>query len=112
MIKTVIILSLTFFSIASFSQTKDSLKIQEKHPSATVTYQTQPKVNLFIEKINAFTEGDDNLTERVIYKINKDNNEVIRRVVSDLYYLKLTEEQRKEAIKESDLIEIIEQLKK
>lgn len=80
-------------------------------PTATVSYKTKPRVSLLIRQVRELTQQDESLTERVIYKINNDNNQSIRRIVADAEYLNLSESQKKEAIKQSDVLVIIEKMK-
>lgn len=80
-------------------------------PTATVSYKTKPRVSLLIRQVRELTQQDESLTEKVIYKINKDNEQNIRRVVPDSEYSNLSEAQKKEAIKQSDVLVIIEKIK-
>lgn len=111
MMKQLLILVLLLFSISIYSQQKTVLETQSA-PKATVTFKNIKRINPFIKQINDLTNGDDNLTEKVIYKINQTKNTTIRRMVSDDKFDLLSETEQKEAIKQSEVKEIIEILKK
>jgi hypothetical protein len=85
---------------------------KETTPQAVVHFKVQPLVNPFILKINELTEGDDVLTEKVIAQIQQSNSIIIKRVVSDSEFNSLSTELKQEAIKESEVIKIVNQLKK
>lgn len=103
-----------FFSImcSSLSAQEQNGVSQTLEPQAIVTYKMPQKINSFIEQIKELTEGDDNLTEQVIYKIRQIKNSSIKRVIVDEEFDVLSSEMKKEAIKQSEVMEIIEQLKK
>ncbi len=81
-------------------------------PRAVVTYKTLPKTNLFIEEIKELTDADDLLTEEVISEIRKTKSTKIKHVVTADEFNNLSAELQKEVIKESEVIAIIETLKK
>ena len=81
-------------------------------PKAVITFKTSQKSNPLIQKINELTNGDEILTEKVIANIQQTNTVKIKRVVSDNDFKSLSTELKQEAIKESDVIIIINQLRK
>ena len=111
MMKQIIIFGLFFMSISVYSQQTAELG-NLPEPKATVTFKSPMQINPFIKQINDLTNGDDNLTEKVIYKINQTKNTTIRRIVSDDKFDLLSETEQKDAIKQSEVKEIIEILKK
>lgn len=111
MMKQIFILALLLLSITMYSQEKTILETQLK-PKATVTFKNPKPINPFIKQINDLTNGDDNLTEKVIYKINQTKTTTIRRMVSDDKFEVLSKNEQKEAIKQSEVLVIINQLKK
>lgn len=111
MMKQILILFLLLFSISVYSQEKIVIETQPE-PKVTVTFKSSMHINPFIKQINDLTTGDDKLTEKVIYKINQTKNKAIRRMVSDDKFELLSKAEQDEAIKQSEVKEIIEQLKK
>ena len=81
-------------------------------PQAVINYKTPQKINPLIEKVNELTDGDAILTELVIYEISKIKTTNIHRVVQDEDFNDLSSQLKKEGIKQSEVIEIINRLKK
>lgn len=82
-------------------------------PRATVTFKTQSRqiVSPLIKKINEFTNQDHLLTEKVIIELRSRGDLSEMKILKDADYLKLSEKARMNAIKESEVIEIINNLK-
>ena len=82
-------------------------------PRATVTFKTQSRQNVspLIKKINEFTNQDHLLTEKVIIELRSRGDLSEMKILKDADYLKLSEKARMNAIKESEVIEIINNLK-
>lgn len=85
---------------------------ETSQPKAVITYKTSLQPNQLIIQINEITKGDEALTEKVIAFIHQTNTTTIKRVVNDNDFKSLSAEMKQEAIKESDVIIIINQLKK
>ncbi len=98
------------FASLSYGQNNDN-KVE---PQVTVTFHTTPKINPVIEQVNILTDYDEILTEMVIEQmyINRNRNTKITSIVSDKEFNNMKEEQKYNAIKESEVIEIINLLKK
>lgn len=90
-------------------QTKSS---EVSEPKAVITYKTSQKSNPLIQKINELTTGDEMLTEKVIAYIQQSNTKIIKQVVSDNEFNFLSTELKQEAIKESEVMVIMNQFKK
>ncbi len=84
----------------------------QKNPQAKIIYKSQQKPSQLIEQVNILTNGDDVLTEKTIFEIRKLKSTTILRIVSDNEYIQLSKELQQEAIKESEVVKIINQLKK
>ena len=119
MIKKRTLITFIFFAIttALFSQSqtdekKSNNSIEKSVPKAIINYKTPQKVDKFIEKINELTNGDDLLTERVVFEISQIKTTNINKVVNDKEFNNLTAEIKKTAIKESEVIDIIQILNK
>jgi len=110
MMKQIFILVLLLFSISIYSQEKTVLETHSE-PKATVTFKNPKQINPFIKQIHNLTNGDDNLTEKVIYKINQTKPTTIRQMVSDDKFELLSKTEQKKAIKQSEVLVIINQLK-
>lgn len=91
---------------------KNTIAQSKATPSATITYKTPPKADPFLEKIKEFTDADDLLTEKVIYQIDHTKTQRITKVVSDEEFEALTATQQLTAIKESEVVAIVNNLKK
>ncbi len=78
-------------------------------PRATVTFKTQSRqsVSPLIKKINEFTNQDHLLTEKVVIELRSRGDLSEMKIMKDADYLKLSEKARMNAIKESEVIEII-----
>ena len=81
-------------------------------PKAVITYKTLPKINIYLEEIKELTNADDFLTEQVVFEIRKTKSTKIKHVVTDNEFNKLSKELQQEAIKKSEVVAIIETLKK
>ncbi len=117
--KIVFLITIFFIGISSImaqtTQSNHNNKTEatsQKAPQAIVTLKTLKKPNQLIEQVNILTKGDDVLTEKTISEIRKTKNTSIIRIVSDTEYDKLTIEMQHEAIKESEVVKIINQIKK
>ncbi|HBF87768.1 MAG TPA: hypothetical protein DDX39_03920 [Bacteroidales bacterium] len=108
---------ITFFFSCIFNsaivaqQLDENLQIQSE-PKAVVNYKTSPQINPLISQVNELAGGNDELTERVIFQIRQTKNTAIRRIVLDNEFETLSEELKKDAIKQSEVVEIINRLKK
>tara|TARA_B100000809_G_scaffold172593_1_gene169863 strand:+ start:283 stop:609 length:327 start_codon:yes stop_codon:yes gene_type:complete len=102
----------TFILILLFSVSFKVAAQDNSQPEALATYKTPQKANPLIEKINDLTGNDDLLTEQVVFEIRKNQTTKIKRMVTDNDFNNLSEELKKEAIKQSDVIVIIKSLKK
>jgi len=105
------------FSIALFSQSQTNEKnsntsVEKASPKAVINYKTPQKVDKFIEKINELTNGDERLTEQVVFKISQLKTTNIKVIVSDNEFNNLSVIRKKEAIRESEVIDLIQILKK
>ncbi len=80
-------------------------------PRAVVTSSQQRKVSPLILEINNLTNGDEELTERVIGELYKLKNVLVDRIVSDEEYESLSDKEKAICVKKSELNEILKQLK-
>lgn len=117
--KIVFLMAIFVFGISSIkaqatqSKTNSNTEFSnEKAPQANVTYKTIQKTNKLIEQVNILAKGDDVLTEKTIFQIQNTKKSAIKRIVADNEYILLSKEIQQEAIKESEVINIINQLKK
>lgn len=83
----------------------------EGNPIAVVTFKTNRTVSPLIEQINKLTNYDEVLTEKVIYQLSMIKNQSFNAVVKDEDYETLTIEVQQSALKESEVREIINQIR-
>lgn len=79
--------------------------------NTVIRYNVSHKPNLLILQISELTEGNEVLTEKVIAIIQQSKPRVIKRVVLENEFNLLSEELKLEAIKKTDVINIINSIK-
>ena len=86
----------------------------EGNPTAVVTFKTRSntKADTLSEKILELTGYDYELTEKAIYRIYKNRTSTIKLIVDNEKYNSATEREKSQWIKESEVNEIINKLKK
>ncbi len=80
-------------------------------PVAVVKSSAPRKVSNLILEINNLTNGDDALTEKVIAVLCKHRQVPVDRIVSDEEYERLPEKDKAVCVKQSEINEILKQLK-
>jgi len=91
-----------------------SVKAQSQttvQPSMTITYLTPKHINPIIEQVMELVDGDELITEEVIYQLSVTKNSSFNGLVEDAEYDLMTEEQRKDLVKKSEVMKIINDIK-
>jgi len=110
-ISLIVILSIILINNKGIMAQCQTKKSEVKEPTLTVTYLTPVKINPLIEQVKLLVDGDENLTEEVIYQLRLSQNRNIKGMVSDEEYENMSDEQRSELVKESDVIQVINNIK-
>jgi hypothetical protein len=86
--------------------------VTSKTPTATVSYTNKPQPSQLILKVKSLCQGDDVLTEMVIAEIYKRKNLQTKDVIADAEFKRLARDEQNEWVCESEVNEIINQLKR
>ena len=90
----------------------DVLSAAQQEPQAVVIYQSKPQPSQLIVKITDMCDGDNLLTEQVIAEIYKRKDLQITDVIDDAEFSQLSRDEQNECVCESEVNEIINQLKR
>ncbi len=92
---------------------QNSQTVQPKaEPMAVVTFSQTPQPSQLIVKVKALCQGDDILTEMVIAEIYKRKDLQIKDVIDDVDFVQLSKDEQYECVSESEVNELINQLKR
>lgn len=101
-------IAVLLISVSAFSQTDT----EKNQPSATVTFKSGTlRVNPVIEFVNQLTANDAEMTEMVMFQLHQLHPGKIVAIVPDEEFNTFSEEQKRDVVRESDVLEIINNLK-
>jgi len=113
--------SLVLFGQVSYAQT-ETIRLEENRvsdnnsnltsiPKVVVKVKSQGEINPFFSQIDVLTAGDEILSEQVVFEIFRNRSTKLVRIVSEKNYHKLSDEEKAESIIESEVKEIIVNIK-
>jgi hypothetical protein len=94
------------------STTISQTEKKQGEPMAVVTFSQKPQPSQLIVKVKALCQGDDRLTEMVIAEIYKRKDLQIKDVIADVDFKLLSRDEQNECVSESEVNELINQLKR
>ena len=117
--KQIILFTLAVFAMGvvnAQSETREKqmsvTEVTSKTPTATVTFTNKPQPSQLILKVKSLCQGDEVLTEMVIAEIYKRKNLQTKDVITDAEFKLLSRDEQNEWVCESEVNEIINQLKR